>query len=40
MCIILIIIKIIAIDEAFDLKRISVILAGRDAVFASEEGHP
>jgi hypothetical protein len=39
MCIILIIIKIIAIDEAFDLKSISA-LAEHCAVFAPEEGHP
>jgi hypothetical protein len=39
MCIILIIIKIIAIDKAFDLKRNSAFQAERDAVFAPEEGH-
>jgi hypothetical protein len=40
MCIILITIKIIATDKAFDLKRISAFVAERDAVFAPEEGHP
>jgi hypothetical protein len=40
MCIILIIIKIIAIDEVFDLKSISAFPAEHCAVFAPEEGHP
>jgi hypothetical protein len=40
MCIILITIKIIATDKAFDLKRISAVGAGCNAVFAPEEGHP